>query len=261
MQFEGATTSRSDYNWLYDFKPAAQLDGHVALYQDHVDFGTLNGAMLPIDRLASLAPLLELLARDPVFFQAAYQLEAAFEAHYCCMVCVFSGKAHHEHFEPQPWEYLAELPRYEIAISQAVRSIETLVGKPGKRDDPGKIHRFKKGWAEKFTHDPDGPFLDGPQTYLDAYYEAFTFRNDASHCWRDASPRTRRRSAMQAQALAYDLLIDYGNRRMLDVPAACEELGVPTDLDLGWLDPRKSRKREPADEPCLTLESTEKPVD
>jgi len=169
------------YDWVYRFEPDESIEKlHYLKDRHHV----LNwNSMRRVREFSDISILIELLYRDDKFFIACQNIISAKENHEFCQICALTPEHLRKHadLEPEIWEKINLLPKMEAAIVQATRSVEAILGKPGKRDTPAKLNRIKERWSDNILLNPDDEFKLTGQSFLDYYYKLFGLRNNSAH--------------------------------------------------------------------------------
>jgi hypothetical protein len=186
-----------DYDWIYDFDPNLPVDDCKFMNLD--SFDRFSGRIREVRELADLAPLIELLLRDEKFFIATQNIFASFNNHWFCVICALSPMTHqlHPNDEQPIWQFANSIPMMEAAIVQATRSVETILGKPGKNRD-----RVLTRWAAAIPLDPNHDFGLKSLSLVDYYYELFGVRGDAAHSLGKLSVGMSRQLTIEAQCFA-----------------------------------------------------------
>jgi len=208
-----------DYDWIYDFDPNLPVDDCKFMNVD--SFDRFSGTVNKVRELADLAPLIELLLRDEQFFVATQNLFASFNNHWFCVICALSPKAHQSHpNDEQPiWQFASSIPMMEAAIVQATRSVEAILGKPGK-----KLDRVLTRWAEAISLDPNHSFGLKSVSLVDYYYELFSVRGDAAHSLGKLSVGMSRQLTIEAQCFACKIHKNYYCKNRLPIDDAMNAL-------------------------------------
>ena len=99
--------------------------------------------------------------------------------------------------------------RMEVAIVQATRAVEAILGKPGNREEPKKLERMKTRWRAAIALDPDERFDLAGTTHLNYYYELFETRGRAAHSLGNLPFSVSRELTILAQSFAWQVLLSY----------------------------------------------------
>jgi hypothetical protein len=197
------------YDWVYRFNHKETIESLHYLKDRH---HTLNWkSMRRINEFNDLAVLIEILNRDDKFFIACQNIIAAKQNHEFCQICALTPehlRKHRDH-EPEIWEKVNLLPKMEAAIVQATRSVEAILGKPGKRDTAAKLNRIKERWSKNILINPDDEFKLTGQPYLDYYYDLFQLRNNSAHSFGELSFHMQRLETIEAQSFAWIIIANY----------------------------------------------------
>jgi hypothetical protein len=204
-----------DYDWIYNFIPEKSIDDNVFL--DSENFGRLSGSIHELSYFADCAPLIELLYRDERFYVMCVNLLASFYNHHFCLECAFQkdGYQMHPNHELPSWQVAQAIPQMEVAIVQATRTIEAVLGKPGKRDIDSKLRRILERWHNSIDLEPNETFKLTDTSYLDYYYELFAIRGYAAHSLGSFPYQISRQLTIQAQCFAWVILNSYYQRNAL----------------------------------------------
>jgi hypothetical protein len=218
-EFEHMPDTR--YVWIYHFDRRKPFPEQTVYDSDILRGGQIH----PVHFWAENAQVLELLARDERFYLAAQYLYAAFQNHWFCLLCALSsGRRKHEHPEPDIWELSDRLPGMEIAVVQATKAVEGLLGKPGDRGTPQKLERVKARWSSAISLSPDESFIQSGQSFLDYYYALFGIRGVAAHSFGQYSPKMSRMAAVQAQCFAWVILLEYFKKHRTSINESLKRL-------------------------------------
>ena len=216
---------RSGYAWIYHFNPMVAFEDQHFLHE--TDRASLsNRRMLGIEHWFEGSAIMELLIRDEKFFVAAQLLCSSFQNHSYCLECALRpiGSRRHHHDEPDMWNLAAMIPSMEIAIVQATRAVEALLGEPGDRKNPQKLERARERWRKGTSLDPDKAFGTDGSSYFEYYYELFNIRNDSAHSRGNLSPELTRAKAVAAQNFAYLVVLSRLTRVAVTVSEAFDRL-------------------------------------
>lgn len=208
-----------DYDWVYNFDPNLSVGECKFLEEDSVD--RFSGSVKKVRELAELAPLIELLLRDDQFFVATQNLFASFDNHWFCVICALRPMSHQTHpNDEQPiWQFANSIPRMEAAIVQATRSVEALLGKPGRNRD-----RALNRWTAAIPLDPNNDFGLKSISLINYYNELFGVRNDAAHSLGKLSVGMSRQLTIEAQCFACKIHRSYCEKNCLSTDDAMDAL-------------------------------------
>jgi hypothetical protein len=208
-----------DYEWIYDFDPNLHVGDCKFMNLD--SFDRFSGSINKVRELADLAPLIELLLRDEQFFVATQNLFASFNNHWFCVICALSPMTHQTHpNDEQPiWQFANSIPMMEAAIVQATRSVEAILGKPGK-----KRERALDRWAAAIPLDPNDNFGLKSVSLFNYYYELFGVRGDAAHSLGKLSVGMSRQLTIEAQCFASEVHQSYFRKNCLPADDAMNAL-------------------------------------
>lgn len=140
-----------EYRWFYYFDSNKSIAEHT-IYQDSDRNSILNGTILKLTDLYDLSPIIELLLRDDKAFTAMSNFYSSMRTHYCCLICELEKYPVRKHLshEPEIWEQANVISEYEIAIVQACRCVEALIGKPSNKDNRSRLLDHKKSGLINF---------------------------------------------------------------------------------------------------------------
>jgi len=219
-----------DYDWIYSFNPKKLIKENKFLRLDNV--GRLSGSHHRLSFLANHAPLIELLYRDERFYVMCMNLLTSFNNHHFCLICAFekNGYQMHPNHELPRWQVAQAIPQMEVAIVQATRAIEAVLGKPGKRDVQSKYQRTLDRWQNSIDLEPIGIFDVAQKSNIDYYHEMFGFRGDAAHSLGSFPYELSRRLTIEAQCFAWVVMESYYQKNALNGIAAREALNFNSDL-------------------------------
>ncbi|MEH7383058.1 hypothetical protein V7138_21525 [Bacillus sp. JJ1533] len=215
-----------NYNWMYYFDPCISLNDTNCFDNDHIGFGTFNGAVHNISYFRHISPIMELLLRDDKFYTAASIFLNSFESHWFCLHCEISKEPYkkHESHEPYKWEEASLIAKMESALVQSCRAVEALLGKPGRREDKAKVIRAKQRWKEEVNVNPDESYYNTNMSYYDYYYELFELRNSSSHSFGVLPFNVSRENTINAQRFSFLILHGYFEKNVLEVEEASKRL-------------------------------------
>jgi len=223
-----------DYKWIYYFDPTTSTDDSVIYNTTNIDkLNMFNGIVIKATHFSNMADVIQLLLNDDRFYVALSLLCSSFETHYCCLICELneSGYKKHPSHEPETWEQAKILPCMEMAIVQACRCVESLIGEPPNRTNKTGLYRHKNKWIELFNINADDDFNKAGCSYLDFYYSLFhELRNPAAHSYGNINFNLERKRTIEAQCFAAILVRHYYENICIDNDAAIESLKFNTDL-------------------------------
>lgn len=222
------------YCWAYYFDPEKSLEEQKLMNPDSasVSGAGVAGEVNPLRFLEEIAPILELLGRDERYFVASQHLLASVDSHYFCLTCALQREGYkmHPNHEPDIWEVVETIPRMEVAIVQATRAVEAILGKPGKKEDPKKLARAIERWKASLDLDPNETFELAGKTYIDYYYDLFGTRGNAAHSLGKLPYYVSRQLTIEAQCFAWLVLWRYFQSHSLDQREAAEALRLNRTL-------------------------------
>ena len=226
------------YKWIYHFEPHTNIEnstfygmtigGPTRLELTEFD----SGMILKATDIAEMAHIIELLHRDEKAYTATAALQSSFSSHYCCLICETSKIPYHDHLseEPELWDYVTVIPEMEIAVVQACRSVEAILGEPPSRKAT-KLYGFKEKWKEIVGFDPDSLFEKGGMSYLEFYYKLFDeLRNPSAHSYGNIHYDLLKKNTVEAQCFASKILFEYIKTHTLENVIAREKLSFNNEL-------------------------------
>lgn len=218
------------YDWVYRFDHNECIDNLHYLKDRHyvLDWRRIRR----IHEFSDIAVYIEILKRDDKFFIACQNIIAAKQNHEFCQICALTPEHLRKHIdhEPEIWERINLLPKMEAAIVQATRSVEAILGKPGKRDTPAKLSRTKERWADNILINPDEEYKLTGKSYMDYYYDLFELRNNSAHSYGELSFHMQRQQTIEAQSFAWIIIADYYKKKSILEEDALKALNFNTKL-------------------------------
>src|SRR5690606_28540464 len=138
------------------------------------------------------------------FYAAVQNLATSFANHPFCVICAFAedGYRKHPNHEPAIWEAADAIPGMEVAIVQATRACEGILGKPGKK----RPERVDAWWRERLELEPNGLFELAGASYIEYYRALFGVRGDAAHNLGRFQYALSRDLTMRAQGFAWEVV-------------------------------------------------------
>lgn len=224
-----------DYKWMYYFDfDKSTIDNIVFYGLSEIESRFMsNGRVLKLTQIAELAPVIELLERDDVAYNAISLIVSAFSSHQICLICELSKAPWHDHLseEPKIWNQANMLQSLEMAIVQSCRAVESILGEPPNKKKELKVIRHKQKWLDKIGINPDDIFEKANKSYLEFYYELFfELRNPSAHSYGNIHYNLERKRAVEAQCFAAIILREYINKNLLDNEPAISKLKFNKDL-------------------------------
>jgi hypothetical protein len=218
-----------EYSWIINFIPSNDLESQNYFDRDSV---YPSGLALQLRYLLDIASILELLMRDDTFFVALQNFMNSVRNHYFCIICALQrdGYQMHPNHEPAIWEIASSIPSMETAIVQSTRTVEAILGKPGKRSESKKVERAKERWLNNLELSPDDIFELTEKSYFEYYYDLFGIRGNAAHSLGKLPYRLSRELIIEAQCFAWIILVDYFNKCALDITTAADKMSLNVDL-------------------------------
>lgn len=157
----------------------------------------------------------------------------SFIQHYICLICELSSYPYHDHLaeEPEIWEHAAIIPNMEVAVVQACRSVEGILGEPPNSQKQGAVMKHKKRWEELTGINPDSIFEKANMSYWDFYYKLFfELRNPSAHSYGNINYKLEKAKTVQAQCFAAIIVRDYFNKHVLELKEAQKKLNFNLSL-------------------------------
>lgn len=207
-----------EYKWITDFDKTKLKEDLIypELEKYRFDEFTFNydlkkiyneGRILNLSYFFENKRLLSELYFNDKFFFAVQHIVSAVSTHWYCHVCELSPpeyRKHPNHDFEKYYEVFA-LPRLEIAIIQATKAVEGLLGQPGSN----KEKRLAR-WKEVLNIEPDEKFLDTNKSYFNFHaYLVNEIRNKVAHNLKSKPFKANRKLTIQAQIYAWKLVNDY----------------------------------------------------
>lgn len=229
---------KSTYNWIYEFDPKINIENST-FYGMNIGgphildlMAFKSGVVLKATDIAEMADVIELLSRDEKAYTATSALQSSFTLHPCCLICETGLVAYHDHIaqEPKIWDHISAIPNMEVAIVQACRTVEAIVGQPPSKT-PTKTYSYKEKWKRTLGFDPDSLFEKGAVSYLDFWYDLFyEYRNSSAHSYGDIHYDLLRKNTVGSQCFAADILYNYIKKNAIDKTLVLETLSFNQDL-------------------------------
>ncbi len=226
---------RPGYGWMYYFDPSvSDVDSVVFYGLSDIERITISaGIQIKLTTIAELAPIIELLIRDDRAYTALSILHSAFCVHPFCLHCEMNEKPILNHLseEPEMWEQTYRLPALEMAVVQACRAVEAILGEPPNQRKQGKAIQHKQRWKEKVGIDPDELFEKADMTYFAFYYNLFFhLRNASAHSYGDVHFDLARKQAIEAQCFAMLVVQKYFEKHVCTYDKALDILEFNREL-------------------------------
>lgn len=232
--FEGISADWYEYRWIYYFNSNKNLAEQVFNNLERFDNVHLtNGRIIKATDIGNLAPEIELMIRDDKAYTAMMMLSNSFIQHYICLICELSSYPYHDHLaeEPEIWEHAAIIPNMEVAVVQACRSVEGILGEPPNSQKQGAVMKHKKRWEELTGINPDSIFEKANMSYWDFYYKLFfELRNPSAHSYGNINYKLEKAKTVQAQCFAAIIVRDYFNKHVLELKEAQKKLNFNLSL-------------------------------
>ena len=225
-------SEKSTYNWIYGFNPKTNIENST-FYGMNIGGPNMldlmafkSGVVLQATEIAQMADVIELLSRDEKAYTATSALQSSFALHPCCLICETGSVAYHDHIaqEPEIWDRVSAIPNMEVAIVQACRTVEAIIGQPPSAT-PTKTYSYKEKWKRALGFDPDSLFEKGAVSYLDFWYDLFyKYRNSSAHSYGDIHYDLLRKNTVESQCFAADILYNYIKKNAIDKTVVMETL-------------------------------------
>lgn len=222
------------YEWIYYFDPKKNLSDQEFNTLDELELMKLNsGLVLKTTDIGNFAPEIELMLRDDKAYTAMMMLCNSFSQHYTCLICELGYSPYHEHIskEPEIWEHAEMISDMEVAIVQACRSAEGILGEPPNKTKKNRVMEHKKQWMALIGIEPDSIFEKANMSYLDFYYKLFSdLRNPSAHSFGNINYNLERSKVVQAQCFAHNVVDGYFCKHMLSLDEAQKKLNFNLNL-------------------------------
>ena len=230
--FEGISEDWYEYRWIYNFDANKNLSEQMFNNLKKNEYLT-NGTVIKATDIGKLAPEIELMIRDDKAYTAMMMLSNSFIQHYICLICELGSFPRHDHLAmaPKIWQHATIIPNMEIAIVQACRSVEGILGKPPNSKKTAAVDKHKKRWEKETGINPDKIFEKANMSYLDFYYKLFfELRNPSAHSYGNINYNLEKVKTVQAQCFAAIIVFGYFNKNILALKAAHKKLKFNLDL-------------------------------
>lgn len=226
--FEGISADWYEYRWIYYFDSNKNLSEQVFNNLEQFDSIYLtSGKIIKATDIGNLAPEIELMIRDDKAYVSLMMLCNSFIQHYICLICELSSHPYHDHLseEPEIWEHAAIIPNMEVAVVQACRSVEGILGEPPNSKKHVAVIKHKQKWEELTGINPDSTFEKASMSYWDFYYKLFfDLRNPSAHSYGNINYKLEKAKTVQAQCFAAIIVHAYFNKQILDLNEAQKKL-------------------------------------
>lgn len=224
-----------DYKWMYYFQHKTVSIHDIVFYGlSELESKCMSyGRQLKATDIANLSSIIELLNRDDRLYTALSLMVASFNAHYCCLICELSKNPWHDHLaeEPKIWQQASVLPKLEIAIVQACRVVESIIGEPPNKNKQSKLYQHKQHWIEILDINPDDIFEKANKSYLEFYYELFfDLRNPSAHSYGNIHYDLARNRTVESQCFAAIILRAYIKKNEVEQDIAIDKLQFNKEL-------------------------------
>jgi len=226
-----------DYHWIKNFDPKLETRELEFLYdsdlcEHHMYSSRFSGTVKATSFIKKHAPFIELLYRDELFYVMWMNLYSAFKNHDFCMICAYEKEGYemHPNHEIPIWQRAQAIPAMEIGIVQSARAVETILGKPGKREIKSKFERVLTRWRKAVDIDPYDKFYVGKSSYINYYYKMFNIRGTAAHSLGSLPYELRRNLTIEAQSFAFEIMRSYLRKNKLNESEASSKLNLNDKL-------------------------------
>ena len=136
----------------------------------------------------------------------------------------------HPNHELPHWRFANSIPKMEVAIVQATRAVEAVLGKPGKRDTPSKYMRAIERWNDSIAINPEENYELANKKYIDYYYDLFGIRGDAAHSLGSFPYEISRKLTIEAQSFSWEIMRSYYLKHALEESEAIEALDFNMEI-------------------------------
>jgi len=218
-----------EYKWVYYFDPKKTKVEDAIIYDTPAleKHNITSGRLIKATLLSKIAPVIELLMRDDKAFVAISMLKSSFLMHYFCLICELSKNPHPHHpsYDPEIWEQASIIPSMEVAIVQACKSAEAILGTPPNRENRGSSLRHKERWISLLGIKPEDLFEKANKSFIDFYYDLFSdLRNPSAHSYGNIQFDLEREKTIEAQCFSALIVRAYIQKNALDLKDAQEKL-------------------------------------
>lgn len=228
-----------NYHWVKDFNPSSKPYDLVHAeferfrndefnFKFEVDQIIKKGNVFNLNFFYENADLIASLVYDERFFWSVMHLVSSLENHWYCHTCELSPphlRSHPTHDFDKHYEVLV-LPRLEIAIIQAVKAIEGILGQPGKN----KKRRVER-WESSLSISYNEPFRETGKTNLEYHdYLVNDLRNKVAHNLINKPFKFNRAETVNAQFYAWMIIHDYFGKKLLTSINGINALNFNQDL-------------------------------
>jgi len=223
----------TEYRWIYYFDPATTIGSNAFMDPSHASSQTFSGRILSYSEVYAHLAYLELLQRDEKYYVAVQNLMSSYSSHWFCTICALSDPDHrkmHKNREPEIWERAADIPRMDVAVVQATRAAEALLGMPSKADAQPNS-RLRKRWSGVLNLDPDAIFSISGISYIEFYVDMYEdMRNAAAHSRGTLPYPVSRERILKTQCFAFILQYHYFEKNGVNNRDAAVRLRFNYDL-------------------------------
>lgn len=232
--FEGFSEEWYKYRWIYYFNAEKSLSEQKFSNLNQLDkVGIKRGIVEKATDISELAPIIELLLRDDKAYTALMLLCNSFLQHRICLDCELSDHPYHDHLaeEPEIWEHPSEISSMEIAIIQACRSVEGILGQLPSSKNKSAILKHKQKWVSLTGIEPGSIFQKANMSYMDFYVKLFyDLRNPSAHSYGKIHYTLEKSRTVQAQCFAAIIVSNYLHKQALPLEDAQRVLNFNMDF-------------------------------
>lgn len=228
-----------NYHWVKDFDPTLKpydlVHAELERYRNdefnfkfEVDQIIKNGSIFNLHFLYENADIIASLVKDDKFFWSVQHLLSSLENHWYCHTCELSPphlRKHPSHDFDKHYEVFV-LPRLEIAIIQAVKSIEGILGQPGSNEQR-RIERWEKSLSIPYNEE----FRNTGKTNLEYHdYLVNELRNKVAHNIRNKPFKFNRAQTIDAQFYAWTIIHDFYSKNLMTSIDGINSLDFNVDI-------------------------------
>lgn len=232
--FERISIDQYRYYWIYYFDAKKSFDEQLFYNLSQLEKSTLKcGEYIKATYIGNLAPVIELLIRDDKAYTSLMMLCSSFQQHSICLICELSKYPYYDHLsqEPEIWEHAEIIPKMEVAIVQACRSVESILGEPPNETNRNAVLKHKEKWRQKVGINPEDIFEKANISYWDFYRQLFfSLRNPSAHSYGNINYKLKKEQTVQAQCFAAIIVRDYIDKQMLGLGEAQKKLNFNVEL-------------------------------
>lgn len=227
-KFEFISTAWFEYKWIYNFSPKVKMSDQTFFNVGLLESLSISsGKIVKATDIGNLASKIELMVRDDVAYTALMSLCSSLIQHPICLTCELSHYPHHNHLfkKPEIWEHAMIIPNIEMAIVQACKCAEGILGQPPNSKNKQSVYKHKADWKEKLGLDPDSNFEKANMSYWEFYNRLFfDLRNPSAHSSGTMRYEIEREKTVQAQCFAAIIVDHYFEMNELNLERAQKKL-------------------------------------